>query len=91
MTERPPAPHSDVRELDIDGKVTLFHTKTQTALVLNETASDVWRLLDGERTTAEIVALLSEAYHTDQARVREGVEAALRQLLGHQLINHSQP
>lgn len=76
-----------VRELDVDGAVTLFHEPTQTALVLNETASDVWRLLDGRRTVAEIIEELARVYTADAAAIRSGVQAALRQLSEHHVID----
>lgn len=81
-----PSPAPAVRELDIDGEVTLFHEPTQTALVLNATASDVWRLLDGQRTVEQIVALLARSYATDAGTVRVDVQAALDQLAAHHVL-----
>jgi len=79
--ERPiPDPH--VHEMEIDGEVTLLHRETQTALVLNDTAGDVWRLLDGRRTVSEIVDTLCAAYGTERDIVRAGVESALRSFEG---------
>ena len=75
-----------VRELEIDGAITLFHTGTQTALVLNETASDVWRLLDGSRDVEDIVTELITQYDATAERVRRGVEDALDQLTQHRLL-----
>lgn len=79
-------PGTWVRELDVDGSVTLFHTGTQTALVLNATASDVWRLLDGKRQVDEIVSVLSDTYSADTDALRAGVEDALTQLREHDLL-----
>jgi hypothetical protein len=72
--------------MDIDGEVTLFHEPTQTALVLNETAGDVWRLVDGERTTDEIVRLIAGAYGIGADEVRADVESALDQLAAHHVV-----
>lgn len=83
-----PKPAVGVRELEIDGEVTLYHEATATALVLNNTASDVWRLLDGHRSVDEIVALLAHSYSTDHETVRAGVDSALDQLTGHQLLEN---
>jgi hypothetical protein len=77
--------------MDIDGEVTLFHEPTQTALVLNETAGDVWRLVDGERTVDHIVRLLASSYGTDADDVRADVEAALEQLVAHHVVDQSPP
>ncbi|RIQ13684.1 PqqD family protein [Jiangella rhizosphaerae] len=88
MTAATPFSRADgVRELHVDGAITLFHEPTQTALVLNETASDVWRLLDGRRTIADIVDELARRYAADAATIRSGVHAALRQLAEHHVID----
>ncbi|SEF17199.1 PqqD family protein [Jiangella alba] len=88
MTAPPPLSRAHaVRELDVDGAVTLFHEPTQTALVLNETASDVWRLLDGRRTVADIVDELAQVYAADAGTIRSGVHAALRQLADHHVLD----
>lgn len=88
MTASTPFSRADaVRELDVDGEITLFHEPTQTALVLNGTASDVWRLLDGRRTIADIVGELSRVYTADTDTIRSGVHVALRQLADHHVID----
>jgi hypothetical protein len=79
-------PGAWVRELDIDGTITLFHTETQTALVLNDTASDVWRLLDGSRDVDDIVTELIRQYDAEEERIRTGVADGLAQLKQHRLL-----
>ncbi|PSL04745.1 coenzyme PQQ synthesis protein D (PqqD) [Haloactinopolyspora alba] len=81
-----PVAATSVRELEIDGEITLFHEPTQTALVLNTTASDVWRLIDGHRSAADIAALLASSYGADPEVVRTDVESALDTLSGHDLV-----
>jgi hypothetical protein len=85
-----PKPAPTVREMEIDGDITLFHTETQEALVLNPTAGDVWRLLDGERDVSQIVELLSRAYAEDAETVRAGVEAALAQFRQHDVLESAE-
>lgn len=88
MTAATPFSRADgVRELDVDGAITLFHEPSRTALVLNETASDVWRLLDGRRTVGDIVGELARRYAADTAAIRSGVNAAIRQLAEHHVID----
>lgn len=82
-------PGAWVRELNIDGAVTLFNTQTQTALVLNDTASDVWRLLDGDHEVDDIVAELAEVYDADVGVVRAGVEDAIAQFHEYLLLESS--
>lgn len=77
--------------MEIDGEITLFHTGTQAALVLNETASDVWRLLDGKRTAEVIVQRLRLIYEVDDATLEEGVERALAEFDRHGLVESSRP
>ncbi len=63
----------DVVETDIDDDISLFDPTTREVFVLNGTASDVWRLCDGDHTLEEIVALLAAAYGTDAASIRDEV------------------
>ena len=83
----PGAPRARVRQLDIDGEITLYDGEHSTAVVLNATASDVWRLLDGRRSTDEIVRLLSGAYNTPPDTVRIDVERTLRELADRHLLD----
>jgi hypothetical protein len=50
-------------------------------VVLNATASDVWRLCDGEQTLDEIVDLLASAYQGDAAVIRPDVEKTIAELV----------
>lgn len=86
MTHDLPGPDPAVREMEIDGEVTLYHGRTQTALVLNGTASDVWRLVDGTRTPERVAELLASVYNADLDTVRADVNSALRQLREHGLL-----
>lgn len=87
MTDGVPQIVASVREMEIDGEITLFDAATQTALVLNQTASDVWRLIDGERTPDAIAHVLGHAYDADPVTVRTGVDAALAELREHGLVD----
>lgn len=50
-------------------------------MVLNATASDVWRLCDGEQTLDQIVELLASAYRTEPATIRPDVEKTITELV----------
>jgi hypothetical protein len=50
-------------------------------LVLNPTASDVWRLSDGEHTLEEMVRLLAVAYQVRPEDIRIDVEQAVRNII----------
>jgi hypothetical protein len=69
-----------VRALELDGDISLYDRASHRALVLNSTASDVWRLLDGEHTVEEVVRLLASAYTTDPTAIRADVERTVATL-----------
>ena len=59
-------PSSQLIESEIDGDISLYHPRTEQVVVLNGTASDVWRLCDGERSVEEVAALLASSYGLDE-------------------------
>ena len=74
-------PPASIIETEIKGDISLFDVRRDQVLVLNATASDVWRLCDGEQTLDEIVALLSKAYGRPAADIRTEVEATVARLI----------
>ena len=75
----PPPAH--ILETEIGGEISLYDPQTDSVLVLNETASDVWRLSDGEHTLDEMIELLAGAYGTDAKSIRSDVEQAVRTII----------
>lgn len=73
MTEQvgPPAPN--VLETEVGGDISLYDAQTEKVLVLNGTASDIWRLCDGEHTVDQIVTLLAQAYGEPEEPIRPQV------------------
>lgn len=67
----PPAPH--VVESEVDGSISLYDPEAEEVLVLNETASDVWRLSDGSETLDQIVKLLARAYGVEPSEIHDEV------------------
>jgi len=65
----------------VDNDIVLYHPGRNKALYLNETASVIWRLCDGNRTTAEIAELLQEAFPERDATIGDGVETTLRRFI----------
>lgn len=76
-------PVSGVRALELDGDISLYHPETGHAVVLNATASDIWRLLDGEHGVAGIVALLAAAYGTSPEAIHDDVCRVVADLTEH--------
>ena len=76
----PPPVH--IIETEIKGDISLFDAERNQVVVLNSTASDVWRLCDGEHTLDEIVALLASAYGTTPEAIKDNVTTTIEQLAG---------
>lgn len=75
----PPPP--EVIETEVRGDISLYDAKREKVLVLNETASDVWRLCDGEQTFDQIVHLLARAYSVPAETIRPEIEQTIRRLV----------
>ncbi len=71
---------ADVVESDIGGRIALFRPETGETLLLSATASDIWRLCDGERTVEAIVRLLAGAYRSDEASIGQDVLSTVTDL-----------
>lgn len=67
-----------VAVLDVDDGTSLYHADMDNALVLNATASDIWRLCDGSHTLDDIVELLAEDYGVSGEQIRQEVESSVR-------------
>jgi hypothetical protein len=76
----PPPPH--ILETEVGGEISLYDPRSDAVLVLNQTASDVWRLSDGEHTLEEMVALLAVAYGLNSDDIQIDVELAVQNIIG---------
>jgi hypothetical protein len=74
-------PPDQILETEIDGEISLYNPHSEAVLVLNPTASDVWRLSDGEHTLEEMVRLLAAAYQVRPEDIRRDVEQAVRNII----------
>jgi hypothetical protein len=81
-----PKRHADVLLTNLDDETLLYHPEWMTAFALNSTASSIWQLCDGERTIAQIVELLQEAYPEEAATMPAEVEASVRTLSSHRVV-----
>jgi len=80
----PPRPH--IIESEIGDEISLYDPTTERVVVLNTTASDVWRLADGEHTVTEIVEMLARAYQVDPASIRDAVQSTVDRFLEDHLL-----
>ena len=75
----PPLAH--VLETEIGGEISLYNPHNESVLVLNVTASDVWRLSDGEHTLDEMVELLATAYRVRPEDIHSEVERTVEEII----------
>lgn len=71
----PPAAH--VVESEVDGRISLFDPQTEEVSMLNDTASDVWRLADGTSTLDQVVELVARAYGVEADAIGDEVKATV--------------
>lgn len=76
----PPAEH--VIETEVGGDVSLYDPHSERVVVLNATASDIWRLCDGDHTLDEIVDLIASAYSMQHVDIRHQIEETVASLQG---------
>jgi hypothetical protein len=82
---------SGLTAVEVDGCVSVFNAATQRAVMLNETASDVWRLVDGTRDAEAIVRSVAEHYGLDPATIRADVVGAIDTLRREALLAETRP
>jgi Coenzyme PQQ synthesis protein D (PqqD) len=70
-------PKTQFLEADVGTELSLYDPSTERVVVLNQTASDIWRLLDGHTSTEQIVDLLATFYRTEANTIRKDVESVL--------------
>jgi hypothetical protein len=73
-------------EREVDGDISLYDASQERVIVLNSTASDVWRLADGEMTVDQIAEALAKAYRTDPAEIKPDVEQLIDSLVQQKLL-----
>ncbi len=76
MKVGPPAAH--IVESEVDGRISLFDPQSQEVSMLNDTASDVWRLCDGTSTLDQVIELVAKAYGVEPDAVGDEVKATVK-------------
>ena len=71
----------DYRLEQLDDELLLYHPSETKILYLNQPATVVWGLCDGERSVTEIIQLLSDVYPDEAASIKGDVIATLSQFL----------
>lgn len=82
--ERVPA---SLTEVEIDGEVAVYHPVSDSVVLLNPSASLIWRLTaDGAVALDDLVPPVAEAFGIDADEARRGVEAGVDVLVDEQLL-----
>jgi hypothetical protein len=82
-------PVDGLTAVEVDDCLTLFNPVTQRAVVLNETASEVWRLSTGEHDADQIIATLAAAYAIPPATIEHEVRGVIADLTAEGLFDAS--
>ena len=67
-------PVGGVLVAELDGDLTLYDPSRNEVHLLNATAGDIWRLMDGEHRLDDIVDLIAATYSAGNDEVRPHVE-----------------
>lgn len=79
-----------VEETTVGERIVLYHRVSGSAIVLNPTASLLWKALAHDRNVAELQSILSEQFPSiEHARIEADVASCLQDLSKHQLVNSS--
>ena len=76
-----PSPAPSVVVEDLDDDVCLYRADIDEVLVLNQSAGDVWRLADGQRTVSAIADELARVYDANEAAVQADVRTMVADLV----------
>jgi len=76
-----PVPDQNFRIEEIDGETLLYHLGQTKTVYLNESATIIWRLCDGQRSVSEIVSMLQAHYPDHADSIAEDVNAAIDQFV----------
>lgn len=71
----------------IDDEMVIYNAITEGAVHLNQTGTLIYGLIDGERSTSDIVDLLKEVF--PDAPIAEDVANLLKQLADAQVITYA--
>jgi pyrroloquinoline quinone biosynthesis protein D len=81
-----PLQNTDTAARRIDDVFYVMHPDTSELHNFNEVATRVWELIDGQRTVADIVAVITSEYQVEPAVAEADILALLDELLQKDLI-----
>ena len=84
--EKCPERAPNIAEYEVEEEIVLYDPRTDSAHVLNPTASIVWWLCDGDHKVKEIARELGDLYDKEPDAVRSDVDEIIEGFLGSRLI-----
>ncbi len=72
---------------ELDGEAILLDPKQGCSYNLNQVGTLVWKMLDGQHTTTDIVKAICEAYDVDPERALQDLELLLDDLQSNNLLS----
>ena len=76
-------------EAAIDDEVVLMRIDTGEFYSLTGTGAEIWRLIDGERSEADVVKMLESSFNAPAAVIAKDVADLIRELAGMGLIDRA--
>ncbi len=76
---------------ELDGEAILLNPEEGCSYNLNPVGTLIWKLLDGQHTTADIIAAICEVYEVEPEQASQDVKVLLDDLLANKLIDTSSP
>jgi len=76
-------------EATIDDEVVLMRIDTGEFYSLTGAGAEVWRLIDGQRSEADIVKMLESSFSASAAVIADDVAELIRELAGMGLVDRA--
>ena len=73
-------------ETVVSGDIGLYDPRSETVVLLNQTASDVWRLSDGDLSVGDLAEALASSYQVEVESIREQVSEVIADLASRGLL-----
>jgi hypothetical protein len=81
-----PRQNPETAARDIDGMTFVMDAETAELHSFSDVGGRIWELTDGERTVADIVAVITAEYEVEPARAEADVIGFLDELQGKRLV-----
>jgi hypothetical protein len=82
---------ANIVEERVDNEICLYQPSTDDVVVLNATATDIWELIDGATSLAQLTSELATAYGVAHLEIADDVARAVADLLRQGFIDEFSP